>query len=1171
MEVRCGFGYWSVLAALLGLVSSGSCTADLRDGMERIEGEGWSEGESTEEVGGNLDHLVAPTAPQNAEPADDTVASCPTGQTPVPFDDNRNIVKNTIDDACIVTLGGSDFVINKSRTAATILAGSGHDLVVAGKGDTLVAAGPGFDIVIGKHGNDEIYGQAHGDILYGGGGADTIVGGLGMEYLRGGGGADTIVPGPGRDTVNAGSGADTVIVYDVCELESGEVLNGGFGENDTLVIPVDLATLQGLGVTATSFENVVVAADPEASQCSSCVCKVDAGNLECCSGNGACGTPVANEPNLVTCGCDASFGGPACSFTLGGMEPLPLECQPGDIWCEDLPFEMVWTDDVNLNEFRDEECDVEPWLKENIPDDATFDVSLVVCPGEDGCVKDSNFPLVVWGNASGGTHNYYGYLQSLLARAGIASFSVQLGDKRPFEKAAMLVCWHRLIRTHWEHADGLADAYAFGGHSSSGAGAGLAAVFVNSLSNPTDRADSLRTITSVSPNPYSFFDVDFGFSKGVLTGAQLPAALNIGHAFESDRSTVNQALKNYDWLGREVPAAGAKTMRRASIWTYGFDDGLDESHFVWGGKPDPGGHLGGGGPQGRALGSAYIGGFLRWQLADEDEMAPLFRSDFFTPTISAFYQPGSPDIFQQYSEGYLDLGRRLVVDAFEGEDDINELGEVVDYDGFDLSNVGEANDVSSPHSQFLPTGLVRLRWSQPGVVSETFGGPLNLQSYSHVSLRVGIPFVTDELGECAPLNSSDIEIRVTLADDQSNEPTVMASDFGRLANADFATSATLNNPKVPGQDCYAANFMRTIRIPMSEFCQSGFDVTAATELRVELSDATPGEILLDSLEFTRSKLDDPSDFCVPPEVCGDGVASPGEECDGLDLKGLTCENFGLTGPLGCHTDTCILDKSRCVPDEPPDPGYPDCNGGADGTENCPCLEVDAIPPYEGEGGNPDGVFGQQDGKYFYCPGPDLVCGSTLKHEQGQPADGLPICRKCGTDPGNTNEGCPCDVVNGNCESRIGWDPDMVCFGAGPDWVQGGPGICWDKDLVPDHICIEHCPSLHGPGGFPQLCVHDQFEGTPYDGGGPAPFGPHTAHCAAQECPPTNFCGTEPGSEDLVCVGPNTCGAECLSDGDCNGIDTPTNGIGYPCWYVCDPNTARCLPQGGPDNWSCPPP
>jgi hypothetical protein len=69
----------------------------------------------------------------------------------------------------------------------------------------------------------------------------------------------------------------------------------------------------------------------------------------------------------------------------------------------------------------------------------------------------------------------------------------------------------------------------------------------------------------------------------------------------------------------------------------------------------------------------------------------------------------------------------------------------------------------------------------------------------------------------------------------------------------------------------------------------------------------------------------------PNAVCGNGIAEPGEGCDGTDLRGATCESEGFTGGTLACTSTCKVDESGCF-----------CAGGAvfpgDGQEGHPTLD-----------------------------------------------------------------------------------------------------------------------------------------------------------------------------------------------------------------------------------------
>src|SRR5262245_23932871 len=55
----------------------------------------------------------------------------------------------------------------------------------------------------------------------------------------------------------------------------------------------------------------------------------------------------------------------------------------------------------------------------------------------------------------------------------------------------------------------------------------------------------------------------------------------------------------------------------------------------------------------------------------------------------------------------------------------------------------------------------------------------------------------------------------------------------------------------------------------------------------------------------------------PPDAgvsaqCGNGVAEPGEDCDGEDLRGKSCSEFGFnSGDLVCHAE-CVFDLRGCA-------------------------------------------------------------------------------------------------------------------------------------------------------------------------------------------------------------------------------------------------------------------
>jgi Ca2+-binding RTX toxin-like protein len=114
----------------------------------------------------------------------------------------------------------------------------------------------GLDILRLPIGGGRVYGGTGSDVIdqsFGG----TLYGGPGNDNIDGLFNTNIIYPGSGRDSVEGGPGDDTVIIYDVCELEPLETLDGGLG-NDTLITPVSLLELGLRGVIVVGFNNIVV-------------------------------------------------------------------------------------------------------------------------------------------------------------------------------------------------------------------------------------------------------------------------------------------------------------------------------------------------------------------------------------------------------------------------------------------------------------------------------------------------------------------------------------------------------------------------------------------------------------------------------------------------------------------------------------------------------------------------------------------------------------------------------------------------------------------------------------------------------------------------------------------------------------------------------------------------
>lgn len=275
----------------------------------------------------------------------------------------------------------------------------------------------------------------------------------------------------------------------------------------------------------------------------------------------------------------------------------------------------------------------------------------------------------------------------------------------------------------------------------------------------------------------------------------------------------------------------------------------------------------------------------------------------------------------------------------------------------------------------------------------------------------------------------------------------------------------------------------------------------------------------------------------PGPYCGDGVCDPeesaatcpedcycgngtlerrdGEECDGHDLGGKTCLDFGCDGGILSCRPNCRFDLTNCIGCEPM------CGDGrVDGDEMCDCgLDPDNLPPgcdaINGEGNCTldctllhwcgDGVVDYDLGEECDCGddptslpagcsapngGPECTEYCTIPNicraEIRQRCDPDDVYACCPDDWGRETE-CstilttpycllPCNDIqdcnfNDRCASG-GYCVNVYCGPLFPGGAEingdcevpgGGPGICIPVGPAAENvgICIEHGTGMHG--------------------------------------------------------------------------------------------------------------
>ncbi len=268
-----------------------------------------------------------------------------------------------------------------------------------------------------------------------------------------------------------------------------------------------------------------------------------------------------------------------------------------------------------------------------------------------------------------------------------------------------------------------------------------------------------------------------------------------------------------------------------------------------------------------------------------------------------------------------------------------------------------------------------------------------------------------------------------------------------------------------------------------------------------------------------------SSGCVS-STCGDGVADHGEDCDGDDLRGKDCESLGYAGGVLSCDGECRFDTTGCYVLETCgngelDPGE-ECDEGEDNSDTTPnaCRTNCSLPRCG------DGILDDQFGEE--CD--DGASNSDTTPNACRTDCSLPVC----------GDGILDDQFGEECDGAVPSGTSCQTLGFGHGDLKCTPDCRLDTSLcsaggVTGELCISNDDCESGN------CLAENIAGWPKG-------------CCTQDCNPSNI--NDCGSGNLCLSVPimgHLCFASCQETSDCRpGYSCfPTETSGSICFPNCD--------------------
>ncbi|MCX4244538.1 alpha/beta hydrolase family protein [Paraliomyxa miuraensis] len=483
---------------------------------------------------------------------------------------------------------------------------------------------------------------------------------------------------------------------------------------------------------------------------------------------------------------------------------------------------------------------------------------------------------------------------------GIPVFAAQplTANDSSLHREALLACvmtWAKSPGGWIRSSDGLiGEGAIIAGHSRGGAATNL---LVNDFDDfvailPPMANYELCAATQIAPRWGG--DTPGDVATNVHTPLEDTVPLFVIHG-SLDEDLVGQGLASFDAMGAEdlamalepgaIDPASLTPFDKLLLWVYGV------RHNDFGGRADvlPGPEV----DRANATGPTYLAAFLRWQLFGDvsarSELLAAVDADALTTDFPSTVQPstlwdgiepqfsdhGRPLIVGNFTQGIAAAGAdRLVVDTLArgsttatcASDPIPAFPSSSTL-GLETHVQGLADDrVCQGPATMLGVGLgVAARRHQTEALLVGWGGSdpggsvtwslqqdgepaIDATGFTHLSLRVANLVDVPNLG-CDAADSTSFDFHVELESETPDGLTATVSHDPGPAIQQAA--ALVEGPEFTA--CAAAQAMRTIRIPLTEFCGQGqLDLERLSAIRLVFpTSATERRALIDSIEFTR--------------------------------------------------------------------------------------------------------------------------------------------------------------------------------------------------------------------------------------------------------------------------------------------------------------------------------